>query len=136
MVIDRIIEFINPQPDQTIVEVGPGLAEKLLTTDLLVLSGGYDSTSLQQLANANNNAWDTDVLLLDLYAANKDTVDGGAGEDIIFGQRGDDTLSGGGDDDQIFGDNAMNIVSQYTDLPKIAHTYRIIGESTDGVSSA
>ena len=33
VVIDRIIEFINPQPNQTIVEVGPGLAA--LTQPLL-----------------------------------------------------------------------------------------------------
>ena len=35
-------------------------------------------------------------------------------------------LNGGADDDHVFGDNASNIVPQYTDIPKILHTYRVI----------
>ncbi len=120
--------------DQTPLRLDdPNLAEKLLTTDLLVLSGGYDATG-NQLTNADNGAWDTDLLLINLDAANDDTIDGGAGEDFVFGQRGDDTISGGDDNDTIFGDNAENLVPYYTDLPKIAHTYRLIGSSIDGIN--
>jgi hypothetical protein len=34
-----------------------------------------------------------------------DVIDGGTGEDTIFGEGGDDTIDGGADDDLIFGDN-------------------------------
>ena len=109
----------------------PTLADKLLTTDLLILMGGQNADG-SKLIN-DNGAWDTDVLMLDLVDRNNDTVTGGTGEDWIFGQRGDDTLKGGGDNDHIFGDNAINSVAQYTDIPKIVHTYRLIGDSVDGI---
>ena len=107
----------------------PALAEKLVTTDVLVLSAGYNADGSRAI-NVDSGVWDTDVLLLDLLPANHDTVDGGSGDDFIFGQRGDDHLSGGADDDYIFGDNYTNSIAHRTDLPKATHTYRVL-ETTD-----
>ena len=109
----------------------PLLADKLLRTDLLILMGGQNADGSKLIDSAG--ACDTDVLMLDLVERNDDIVTGGTGEDWIFGQRGDDTLNGGGDNDHIFGDNAINSVAQYTDIPKIVHTYRLIGDSVDGI---
>ena len=111
------------------------LAQKLLTTDITILAGGFDASGEQKHTNTNG-AWDSDALLLDLTDENNDTVDGGAGDDLIFGQRGNDELRGGADNDFIFGDNATNTVPYYTDVPKVVHTYRLIAERTPAQSQA
>ena len=116
--------------DQTPLRTNdPALARKLVTTDILVLSAAQTATG-EKVTNSDNGAWDTDILLIDLLPSNHDIVDGGAGDDYIFGQRGNDVLSGGSDNDYIFGDNFTNSIADRTELPKATHTYRLL-ETTD-----
>jgi Ca2+-binding RTX toxin-like protein len=106
------------------------LADEILRTDLTVLTGAFNPDG-SRVRNADNNAWDTDMLLIDLVASNDDIVDGGAGEDVIFGQRGDDTLAGGEDSDLIIGDNASVLVQYETTIPQVIHGVRLIGVDAD-----
>lgn len=108
----------------------PQLARKLLTTDLLVAAGSYDANGAKRRANANA-PWETSVLLVDLVDANDDTLDGGAGEDVILGQRGNDTLRGGSDDDIVIGDGANNQIPFLTELPHIWSGVRLIDIASD-----
>ncbi len=39
-----------------------------------------------------------------------DTIDGGAGQDTIYGQEGDDSISGGADDDQLYGEEGNDTI--------------------------
>ena len=110
----------------------PQLAHKLVTTDLLVLAGGLNTDGSKHI-NPDNGAWDTNILLIDLVPGNHDWVDGGAGDDYIFGQRGDDDLSGGADDDYIFGDNMSNTVPHRTDMPTVTRTHRLIDTSVSSI---
>ena len=87
----------------------PDLARKILQADLVIL-GGTLLPGGGKLQNYDTGAWATDIVLIDLVAANNDTLDGGDGEDILFGQRGNDTLSGGAGVDLIFGDGATNVL--------------------------
>ena len=119
--------------DQTPLRVDdPALAQKLVTTDVLVLAAGLTALG-DNLNNADNGAWDTNILLVDLLAGNNDVVDGGAGDDHIFGQRGDDNLSGGADNDYIFGDNLTNSIAHRTELPKATLTYRLLETLDPGI---
>ncbi len=104
----------------------PELAEKIFGSDLLVLTGAFAADGGKYL-NSDNGAWDTDLYLIDLVDANNDTIDGGDGEDVIFGQRGSDTLSGGDGADLIFGDGAINLVPFETTIPQIYNGIRLIG---------
>jgi len=109
------------------------LAEKILTSDLVVLTGAFNADG--KVRNADNKAWDTDMLLIDLVLSNDDTVYGGSGEDIIFGQRGADTLHGGDGSDLIIGDNASILTQYETDLPQVVHAVRLI-ETEGGAALA
>ncbi|MEP6565327.1 MAG: hypothetical protein ABJB10_09315, partial [Mesorhizobium sp.] len=99
------------------------LASQLLGPDMLLLAGVYDPNNVQV---ANGPAWNTKALGIDLEAAYNDHIDGGDGDDEMFGQRGDDTLLGGTGNDTIFGDRASNTSGFQTDLPKIVNAFRII----------
>jgi len=71
VVIDRIVEFINPQPSQTVIEVGPGLAA--LTLPLLERVDALqvieiDRDLIAKLHNRNNpklTIHEADVLTVD-----------------------------------------------------------------------
>ena len=106
----------------------PALAAKLLGADLAVLGASY----LQgggKLINTDTGAWDTELILIDLVPADKDTILGGDGDDLLFGQRGDDTILGGAGADMIFADGAFNSVPYGTNLPQIVSSIRVIGAS-------
>ena len=104
----------------------PDLAAKILLADLVIL-GGTLLPGGEKLLRYDTGAWATDILLIDLVAANNDTLNGGEGEDILFGQRGNDTLNGDGGDDLIFGDGATNVLPFGTNLPQIVDGIRLIG---------
>jgi Ca2+-binding RTX toxin-like protein len=104
----------------------PQLAEKLLSADQIIITGSFDANG-RKLLNSDNRAWDTNILLIDLLAASNDTLDGGAGDDLLFGQRGSDTLNGGDNRDVLFGDRASNLVPFATELPHIQNGLRLLG---------
>ncbi|MGB3415081.1 MAG: calcium-binding protein [Mesorhizobium sp.] len=101
------------------------LASNLLDPDMLLVGGVVDANGVK--VTLAGGTWDTQALGIDLEVAYDDTIDGGEGNDVIFGQRGNDTLNGGDGDDTIFGDRASNGSGFQTDLPKIVNAYRIIG---------
>ncbi|NQV45079.1 MAG: hypothetical protein HQ501_09265, partial [Rhodospirillales bacterium] len=101
------------------------LAAKILGADLVLLTGAFDANGNKHL-NPDNGAWDTDALLVDLVAANNDIIEGGDGDDYLFGQRGDDTLSGDGGNDVLFGDRASNTSPFITDMPQIINGIRLL----------
>jgi len=106
------------------------LAEQIVLADVVLVTGASDADG-NKVYNADNGAWDTSILLVDLVDANDDTIDGGDGQDVIVGQRGDDTLRGGDMADLIIGDNAVNVVPFATDMPQIVSGIRLIG-TADG----
>jgi Ca2+-binding RTX toxin-like protein len=104
----------------------PALATKLILADLALLGGVYLPGGAR-LVNGDSGAWDTELILIDLVAADDDIIDGGAGDDLLFGQRGSDTMLGGAGDDLIFADGAFNSVPFGTNLPVIVSAVRLIG---------
>ncbi len=108
------------------------LADQLMQADIVLGTGAFDVNG-NKVINPDTGAWDTDLLLIDLVSADDDTLDGGDGRDVVFGQRGNDILAGGEGDDLLFGDNATNVLPFWTEIPQIVHGYRLIGVA-DGVS--
>ncbi|MGB8170672.1 MAG: PKD domain-containing protein, partial [Chthoniobacteraceae bacterium] len=104
----------------------PALAAKLLGADLAVLGGSFLASGAKQI-NTDNGAWNTELILIDLVPADSDRVSGGAGDDLLFGQRGSDTLNGDAGNDLIFADGAFNSVPFGTTLPRIISGVRLIG---------
>lgn len=108
------------------------LAEQLMLADIVLATGAFDENG-NKVINSETGNWDTSLLLIDLVSADDDTLDGGDGRDVVFGQRGNDVLAGGEGDDLLFGDNATNVLPFWTEIPQIVHGYRLIGVA-DGVS--
>ena len=51
----------------------------------------------------SDSPWDTLLILIKFIAASTNTIDGGAGNDVLFGGSASDLISGQGGNDQIFG---------------------------------
>ncbi|MCO6049621.1 hypothetical protein NGM99_07425 [Mesorhizobium sp. RP14(2022)] len=94
---------------------------------MLLLAGLTDAAGNK--ITTSSGAWNTQAIGVDLEPAYNDFIDGGAGNDVLFGQRGNDTLIGGDGDDVIFGDRASNATGFKTDLPQIVNAFRIIGQA-------
>ncbi|TVS20405.1 MAG: calcium-binding protein, partial [Planctomycetaceae bacterium] len=127
--IGRVIGMI-PIDHTPIRDLPPELARQLLEADLVLLVGGFLPNG-HKLFNSDNAAWATYALLIDLVEASHDELYGVAGNNILFGQRGDDRLYGGTGNDVLFGDNATNVAPFQTTLPQIVNGLRIIGTSPD-----
>ncbi|KPK77738.1 MAG: hypothetical protein AMJ79_02265 [Phycisphaerae bacterium SM23_30] len=111
------------------------LAGCIMSADLAIVTGSFKPDgSKVMIKNSPGKTWDTNILLIDLIPSHDDTLDGGSGEDVIFGQRGDDTLYGGDHDDLIFADAARNLVPFLTEIPHIFNGIRLIGIE-DGVEA-
>jgi Ca2+-binding RTX toxin-like protein/phage tail sheath gpL-like len=126
-----VVTGVIDMSSMALLDSDPALAQRILETDLLVLVGAYN-TDGSKVINPTSGAWETQILLIDLEAPFDDIVDGGDGEDVIFGQRGADTLSGGDQNDLIFGDGAANYVPFLTDMPHIYNAIRLIGNTAPG----
>ncbi|WP_348641977.1 calcium-binding protein [Methylobacterium sp. WL9] len=101
------------------------LAAKLAGADLVLAVGASDKAGTRLSLGAGGAT--TAALTVSLAAAYDDTIDGGDGNDVLFGQRGNDTLRGGGGDDLIFGDRASNLSETVSDQPGIVNAIRLIG---------
>ncbi|MGF3026370.1 hypothetical protein ACQVP2_26550, partial [Methylobacterium aquaticum] len=99
--------------------------DALAKSDLLLATGARDAAGAA-LRMAGGNL-DTSVLAVSLAPAGNDLIDGGDGDDGLFGQRGDDTIRGGAGDDLIFGDRASNTAETASDMPTIVNAVRLIG---------
>ena len=114
--------------DQTSLrQFDPQLAAKIMQADMVLVTGAFGADGAKYL-NPDNQAWQTDALLVDLVGANDDTMDGGDDGDFIVGQRGDDTLTGGDGHDVLIGDQAVNATYFDTDLPQVVQAIRLVSE--------
>ena len=102
------------------------LAAKLLKADV-ILGAGALLPNGDKLLNDANFAWDTELYLVDLTAAESDTIRGGSGDDWIFGQRGDDFVMGDAGNDLLVGDGGNNTLPFATDLPQVVSGIRLSG---------
>lgn len=98
--------------------------EQLLAADLVVLAGAYTTDGAKVIADGSGR-WDTVALFIDLADVNHNHLDGGAGEDVLFGHRGNDTIFGGDDNDILFGDAALNLAPFVGDILTIYNSLRI-----------
>lgn len=129
----------------------------------VTIAGPVSRIVLEHDQNGPNNSginvtdiyYDADVASIDTGEAGDDDIDGGEGDDLIFGQGGDDTIDGGPGDDVIYGDNgtgsgttvgellvngnleagvAPNTVTQSTPLPgwQTANGAEIWGDGFEG----
>ncbi|MCY2930281.1 MAG: hypothetical protein NTV86_12445, partial [Planctomycetota bacterium] len=105
--------------------VDPALGAKITLADMTVISGVYNNDGSKRM-NADTGAWDTEGLLIDLVAANNDTMNGGDGDDFMVGQRGDDTMNGDGGDDLVVGDQITNVSPFRTDVPQVVQGVRLL----------
>ena len=102
------------------------LAASLLNADMVLLAGAYDSNGAK-IVNSDDNAWQTQALLVSLTPVTGSTIVGGSGNDVIFGTLGNDTITGGSGNDVIFGDRASNTLSYATDIPHVVNGVLITG---------
>jgi hypothetical protein len=129
----------------TCKDLSAALVSDLLNADLVLLTGAYNADGTKHYArNAwGCNEWETQLLLVSLLEDGNDILDGGPGDDALFGGRGNDTLTGGdgrdylvgnaGDDmldggeenDILVGDDATRVVSDST-LPNVLRGLRLI----------
>ena len=127
------------------------MVSDLLNADLVLLTGAYNADGTKHYArNAwGHNEWETQLLLVSLLEDGNDVLEGGAGDDALFGGRGNDTLKGGtgndflvgnaGDDtleggedaDVLVGDDAMRVVSDST-LPNVLRGLHLISGVNGG----
>ncbi|MBW4443333.1 MAG: DUF4347 domain-containing protein [Plectolyngbya sp. WJT66-NPBG17] len=114
--------------------------------DLLLLMGEYDAAGNKVLESGQ---WKLSTYQVSLFADGNDTIDGGNGEDAVFGQRGNDTIQGGlgndyiegnaGDDriddiggnDFIVGDDTVNLMPFNAELPTVTRGIHLIEQSVN-----
>ncbi|OAN75556.1 hypothetical protein A8B78_16215 [Jannaschia sp. EhC01] len=80
---------------------------------LVTIPGPVSSIEIFHTQDGSNNSginvtdvyFDTGGLVVDTGAPGNDDLDGGEGDDLIYGQDGDDTLTGGTGTDALFGDD-------------------------------
>ncbi len=116
--------------DSTLDLSGELLAQTLYQADLVMAAGLYHSDGSPVTVNG---VWQTRLVLIDLPDIGQHTLDGGSGNDIIFGDLGNDTILGGDDNDTIFGDEAQNVVSFDTDLPHVLNALRVTNTADDQI---
>lgn len=105
------------------------LASQILMADLVIGVGAFHPDGTKILSD--NGAWDTKLLFIDLTDVHHNSLDGGKGDDVLFGHRGDDALMGGDGNDLIFGDQASNIVPFQTEIPHIFNSLRLMDNDTE-----
>ncbi|MEM6398913.1 MAG: hypothetical protein AAF757_01595 [Cyanobacteria bacterium P01_D01_bin.116] len=120
--------------------------DQFLIPDLFLLATVYNPDGTRKI---NSGGAITPIYQVTLEADGNDVIDGGAGEDAIFGQRGDDTIEGGagddyiegntGDDtitdtagdDLIIGDDNNSLATFDTEIPVVERGIHFIGQSDE-----
>ncbi|NGP18575.1 calcium-binding protein [Devosia aurantiaca] len=124
VVLEEVVRVVGLTSISSNKAGNPNLAADLLGADMLLLAGAVTDSGMR--ITAGSGAWDTKAIGVDLEPAFDDIINGGDGDDVLFGQRGNDTISGGAGADTIFGDRASNSAGFLTDLPAIINAFRIV----------
>ncbi len=105
----------------------PQLAAKITLADMVIVSGAFNEDGTKHI-NGDDNAWETDALLVDLVPADNDTMFGDDGNDFMVGQRGDDNITGGAGDDVLIGDQAASATPFDSDMPQMVQGVRLVSD--------
>jgi len=93
-------------------DLSPAVVSDLLNADLVLLTGAYNADGSKHFVrNAwGCKEWETQLLLVSLFEDGNDVLDGGAGDDALFGGRGNDTLKGGAGCDYLVGNSGNDLL--------------------------
>ncbi|CAB9505193.1 Kringle domain [Seminavis robusta] len=97
-------------------------AEDTVAASMLLVANAYSDGN--KVNDASRGGWPTELILFNLEPGYDDVLEGGAGDDVVIGQRGDDTIKGGTGNDLLIGDSGSNKIGYNMDLPKIYEIYR------------
>jgi Ca2+-binding RTX toxin-like protein len=100
-------------------------AESIADASLLFVATAYQDNGVKYLDPVTDE-WFTDLFTFKLESAYDDLLDGGPGDDIMIGQRGNDKLLTGDGNDLAIGDAGMNTITTHLDLPQIYQVYRFL----------
>ena len=115
----------------TKVDTSELLAEDVMTASLLFVANAVTSDGTGDKYYDENGEWITELILFDMEPSYDDKLDGGDGNDWIFGQRGDDKLTGGLGNDLLVGDAGTNMIVQDMNLPRVYQVYRTLAAPED-----
>ncbi|MGP1387017.1 MAG: DUF4347 domain-containing protein [Thainema sp.] len=117
---------------------GAQLPESSIAADILLLTGAANQGGVSN----------STIQRIDLELANNDIVDGGDGNDQVFGQRGNDivqggngqdyvegnagndSVNGGAGDDFLIGDDGLNLAAFSTQQPILQRGFHLIDAAT------
>ena len=132
-----IVDYINGAISSG-TAFSAGVADRLLRADLILIAG---------IAPMVPTPWDTLLILINFIEASTNEIDGGIGNDLlfggsaadlifgndgndhIFGGLGNDVLNGGDDNDLVVGDEATNAVLRGY-LSRILRGVRLVADLT------
>ena len=132
-----VVDYINGGIG-TGISFSAGVADRLLRADLILIAG---------IAPMVPTPWDTLLILINFIEASTNEIDGGIGNDLlfggsaadlifgndgndhIFGGLGNDVLNGGDDNDLVVGDEATNAVLRGY-LSRILRGVRLVADLT------
>jgi Ca2+-binding RTX toxin-like protein len=122
--LEDVMKITNIFPTYKKCPASVMAAKMMFKSNLVVIAGRYFSNSTKVL-DTNEN-WKTYLLLLDYVGRETDTIDGGPGDDFLFGQRGDDTIYGSGGNDIIFAESVHQEIPIHTNWPRITTRIRYL----------
>ena len=106
------------------VDTNELVAEDVMTTSLMFVANAITSDGSGDKYIDENGEWVTDLFLFDLEPSYDDILDGGDGDDWVFGMRGNDNITGGLGNDLLVGDSGSNHIVQDMNLPRVYQVYR------------
>jgi len=109
------------------VDVEAISAEDIGASSLMFVANAYKNDGKKYTDEGGR--WLTDLILFDLEEEYDDVLDGGNGDDILIGQRGNDNISTGGGNDLAIGDAGTNKITATLDFPRVYQIYRSLESS-------
>jgi hypothetical protein len=102
-------------------------AEQVMSASLLFVANAIKSDGSKYSAAGG---WVTDLIRFNLEPGHNDTLEGGDGDDVCIGQRGDDRIDGGSGADLLIGDAGFNTNPENLDMPRIHQVYRALRDES------
>jgi len=101
----------------------------LLASSFLFVAAAYKSDGSKYIRESDGG-WVTQMIRYQLVPAYNDDIDGGDGNDILIGQRGEDYIKTGNGNDLAIGDAGWNTIPINTDMPRIYQIYRAMKDTS------